>query len=133
MQLKPVHVSPQYLHQNMQLDLEKGAITSIGASTYLGEIIGLSLHDYRLIQHPLHCRCCATQPVDSLLHFSLIHKQDTEILKLLHVGQEVIPDMNKMLDPFLAQDNGVEFGGFDPPASSKIKGQRPPKRIPSTP
>nr|XP_054590901.1 cerebellin-1 isoform X2 [Nothobranchius furzeri] len=51
--------------------------------------------DHRPVQRPHHCRCSTNPPVDLTLPFTLACEQDPEILKLLHLRQEFIPDLEK--------------------------------------
>ncbi|KAI3360722.1 hypothetical protein L3Q82_012864 [Scortum barcoo] len=52
----------------------------------------LPFHHYGLDQRPQYCRHCTNPSVHLSLHFSLTLEQDPEILKLLNLGQELLPD-----------------------------------------
>ncbi len=73
----------------------------------------LPLHHDGSVQSPHYCRRCTDPPVDLSLHPSLTREQDPEILKFLHLGQDLIPDPERALQALLAEDHGLEFGGAD--------------------
>ena len=52
-------------------------------------------------------------PVNLLLHSSLTREQDPEILELLHLGKDLIPNPARAFHPFPAEDDGLGFGGAD--------------------
>ena len=62
---------------------------------------------------PHYCRRCTDPPVDLPLQPPLTCEQDPEVLELLHLGQELIPDLESALHPFPVEDHGLGFGGTD--------------------
>ncbi|KAK0145384.1 hypothetical protein N1851_015733 [Merluccius polli] len=73
----------------------------------------LHLHHNGSVQSPHYCRCRTDPPVDLPLHPPLTREQDPEVLELLHLGQDLIPDPESALHPFPVEDHGLGFGGAD--------------------
>ncbi|KAK0146020.1 hypothetical protein N1851_014720 [Merluccius polli] len=68
----------------------------------------LPLHHDVSVQSPHYCRRRTDPPVDLPLHPPLTREQDPEVLELLHLGQDLIPDPESALHP--SPDNGLGFG-----------------------
>ncbi|KAK0141115.1 hypothetical protein N1851_021854 [Merluccius polli] len=73
----------------------------------------LPLHHDGSVQSPHYCRRCTDPPVDLPLHPPPTREQDPEVLELLHLGQDLIPDPGSALHPFPVEDHGLGFGGAD--------------------
>ncbi|KAK0140004.1 hypothetical protein N1851_023076 [Merluccius polli] len=73
----------------------------------------LPLHHDGSVQSPHYCRRCTDPPVDLPLHPPLTREQDPEVLELLHLGQDLMPDPESALYPFPVEDHGLGFGGAD--------------------
>ena len=71
----------------------------------------LSLHHNRPVQSPLHSRCCTNLSVD--LPSSIIHEQDPEILKVLHLRKNLTPNLEKAFYPFPIENHGLRFRSAD--------------------
>ena len=67
----------------------------------------------KLVQSLHHCGCRTDPPINLPLHSSLTRKQDPEILELLHLGKDLIPNMERAFHPFPAEDHSLGFGGAD--------------------
>ena len=52
-------------------------------------------------------------PIRLSIHPPITREQDPEVLELLHLGQDLIPDPESALHPFLVKDHGLRFGGAD--------------------
>ena len=68
----------------------------------------LSFHHDGPVQNPNHCRRSTNPPVNLLLHSSLTHE-----LQLLHLRQDLFPNPENALHPFMAEDHGSRFGSAD--------------------
>ncbi|KAK0137965.1 hypothetical protein N1851_025840 [Merluccius polli] len=73
----------------------------------------LPLHHDGSVQSPHYCRRSTDPPVDLPLHPPLTREQDPEVLELLHLGQDLIPDPEGALHPFPVEDHGLGLGGAD--------------------
>ncbi|KAK0130536.1 hypothetical protein N1851_035235 [Merluccius polli] len=73
----------------------------------------LPLHHDGSVQSPHYCRRRTDPPVDLPLNPPLTREQDPEVLELLHLGQDLIPDPESVLHPFPVEDHGLGFGGAD--------------------
>ncbi|KAK0152077.1 hypothetical protein N1851_006562 [Merluccius polli] len=60
----------------------------------------LPLHHDGSVQSPHYCRRRTDPPVDLPLHPPLTREQDPEVLELLHLVQDLIPDPESALHPF---------------------------------
>ncbi|KAK0146683.1 hypothetical protein N1851_013966 [Merluccius polli] len=76
-------------------------------------VLSLPLHHDGSVQSPHYCRRRTDPPVDLPLHPPLTREQDPEVLELLHLGQDLIPDPESALHPFPVEDHGLRFGGAD--------------------
>ncbi|KAL3970244.1 alcohol-forming fatty acyl-CoA reductase [Sarotherodon galilaeus] len=74
----------------------------------------LPLHHDGPVQRPHHCSRSTNPSVDLRLPSPITREQDPEILELLHLGQELIPDPEWALHPFPAENHGLRFGVADP-------------------
>uniref|UniRef100_A0A669CDG2 Uncharacterized protein n=1 Tax=Oreochromis niloticus TaxID=8128 RepID=A0A669CDG2_ORENI len=74
----------------------------------------LPLHHDGPVQRPHHCSRSTNPSVDLRLPSPITREQDPEVLELLHLGQELIPDPEWALHPFPAENHGLRFGGADP-------------------
>lgn len=72
----------------------------------INHIDQLSLYHNRLVQHPHHCWHRTDPAVYILLHSHLC-----EIFKLLHLGQQLIPDSGWTLHSFPAENHGLRLKG----------------------
>ena len=45
--------------------------------------------------------------------FSFTREQDPKVLKILHLGQDLFPDLKKAIHPFPGESLGLRFGGAD--------------------
>ncbi|XP_062311935.1 uncharacterized protein LOC134016604 [Osmerus eperlanus] len=73
----------------------------------------LLLHHNGPMQSPHHCGRRTDPPVDLALHPSLTREQDPEILELLRLGQDLLPDPEIALHLFPVDNHGLRFGGAD--------------------
>ena len=78
-----------------------------------GKSAQLSLHHDRLIQRPHYCGRCTDSPVNLTLHPSLTREQDPKILKLLHLRQELSPNLEGASHLFPVKNHGLGLGGAD--------------------
>uniref|UniRef100_A0A8C6P1N6 Endoplasmic reticulum transmembrane protein n=1 Tax=Nothobranchius furzeri TaxID=105023 RepID=A0A8C6P1N6_NOTFU len=121
-----------YDHVHMKLFRAQRNLYICGFSLFLWLLLRLltqlSLHHDRPVQRPHHCRCSTNPPIDLTLQFSLTREQDPEILKLLHLGQDLIPDPEKAFYPFPNQDHGLRFRGADSHPSCFTLGCEPLQR-----
>ena len=53
----------------------------------------LPLHHNGLAQIPHHCRYRIHPPFDLPLHFPLTREKDPKLIDLLHLGQDLLPDL----------------------------------------
>ncbi|KAK0136585.1 hypothetical protein N1851_027270 [Merluccius polli] len=76
-------------------------------------VLSLPLHHDGSMQSPHYYRRRTDPPVDLPLHPPLTREQDPEVIELLHLGQDLIPDQESALHPFPVEDHGLGFGGAD--------------------
>ncbi|MEQ2234978.1 hypothetical protein ILYODFUR_036936 [Ilyodon furcidens] len=74
----------------------------------------LSFHHNGPAQRPHYCGSRTDQSVNLPLHSSLTHEQDPQILKLLHLRQELPSNLKRTSHPFPVENHGLRLGGADP-------------------
>ena len=63
------------------------------------------------VQSLHHCPRCTNPPVNLLLHSSITCEHDSEMLKLLHLRQDLTPNPERAFNPFPTYNHSLRFGG----------------------
>lgn len=73
----------------------------------------LPFHHNCLVQHLYYFWYSTNPPVNLTLHFTLTNVKDLEILELLHLGLQLIPNSKEAIHHFLAVNCGLGLRGAD--------------------
>ncbi len=71
------------------------------------------LHRNRPVHRPHYCRSCTDPSVNLLLHRSFTREQDPNILKLLHLRQELSTNLKWASHLYPTEHHGLGLGGAD--------------------